>query len=70
MDVNHKMGDTDLGTAKELGVTISANMKVSEQCCIAAYKGNNIIGLFKGNITYKKKLMISTYKSIVRPHLV
>ena len=45
MDVNYKMGDTVLGTTvkeKDLGVTISADMKVSEQCGIAASKGNQI----------------------------
>ena len=32
LDVNYKMGDTVLGTVKEkdLGVTLSADMKVSE----------------------------------------
>ena len=41
LDVNCKMGDTVLGTTvedKDLGVTISADMKVSEQCGIAASK--------------------------------
>ena len=73
MDVNNKMGDTVLGTTvkeKDLGVTISANMKVSEQCGIAASKGNQILGLIRRNITYKdKKLIIPLYKAIVRPHL-
>ena len=39
LDVNYKMGDTVLGTTvkeKDLGVTISADIKVSEQCGIAA----------------------------------
>ena len=48
LDVNYKMGDTVLGTTvkeKDLGVTISADMKVSEQCGIAASKGNQILGL-------------------------
>ena len=54
------MGDTVLGTTvkeKDLGVTISANMKVSEQCGIAASKGtgNQILGLIRRNITYKEK---------------
>ena len=38
MNVNYKMGDTVLGTTvkeKDLGVTISTDMKVSEQCGIA-----------------------------------
>ena len=73
LDVNYKMGDTVLYITvkeKDLGVTISADMKVSEQCGIAASKGNKIIGLIRRNITYKgKKLIIPLYKAIVRPHL-
>ena len=62
MDVNYKMGDTVLGTTvkeKDLGVTISANMKVSEQCRIAVSNGNK---------RKEKELIISLYKAIVRPH--
>ena len=58
LDVNYKMGDTVLVTTvkeKDLGVTISADMKVSEQCGIAASKGNQILGLIRRNITYKEK---------------
>ena len=73
LNVNYKMGDTVLGTTvkeKDLGVTMSADMKVSEQCGIAASKGNQILGLIRRNITYKgKKLIIPLYKAIVRPHL-
>ena len=73
LDVIYKMGDTVLGTTvkeTDLGVTISADMKVSEQCGIAASKGNQIIGLIRRNITYKdKKLIIPMYKAIVRPLL-
>ena len=46
-DVNYKMGETALGTTvkeKDLGVTISADMDVSEQCGIAASKGNKFLG--------------------------
>ena len=73
LNVNYKMGDTVLGTTvkeKDLGVTISADMKVSEQFGIAASKSNQILGLIRRNITYKgKKLIIPLYKAIVRPHL-
>ena len=73
LNVNFKMGDTVLGTTvkeKDLEITISADMKVSEQCGIAASKGNKILGLVIRNITYKgKKLIIPLYKAIVRPHL-
>ena len=39
LDINYNMGDTVLCTTveeKDLGITISADMKVSEQCDIAA----------------------------------
>ena len=71
LDVNYKIGDTVLGTTvkeKDLGVTISADMKVSEQCGIAASRGNQILGLIRRNITYKEKKLIIP-KAIVRPHL-
>ena len=45
-------------------------MKVSEQCRIAASKGNQILGMIRRNITYKEKgLIVLLYKAIVRPHL-
>ena len=58
MDVNYKMGDTVLGTTvkeKDLGRTISGDMKVSAQCDIAALKGNQILGFIRRNIAYKEK---------------
>ena len=48
VDVNYKRRYTVLSftvKGKDLGVTICADMKVSEQCGIAASKGNTIIGL-------------------------
>ena len=46
-----------LKTSKEnyIGVTISADWKVSEQCGIASRKGHQIPGMIKINITYRKK---------------
>ena len=55
---------------KDLGVTFSADMKVSEQCRIAASKGNQVLGLIRRTITYKEKqLIVFLFKAIVRPHL-
>ena len=42
---------------KDLGVTMNAHMKVSEQCRIAASKGNQVLGMIRRNITYKDKLI-------------
>ena len=73
MDEEYKMGDAVLGRTaqeKDLGVTFSADMEVSEQCGIAASKGNQILGLIRRSITYKEKqLIVPLYKVIVRPHL-
>ena len=44
------MGGTVLNTT--LGLTISADMKVSEQCGIAAAKGNQILGFIRRNVVY------------------
>ena len=55
-DEEYKLGDAVLGSTtqeKDLGVTFSADMKVSEQCGNAASKGNHIIGLIRKTITYK-----------------
>ena len=61
MGEEYKMGDAVLDRTtqeKNLGVTFSADMKVSEQCGIAASKGNHILGLIRRTITYKEKQLI------------
>ena len=71
--MNYEMGGTIPSKTlkeKDLGVTMNANMKVSEQCSIAAFKGNQVLGMIRRNITFKEKsLIIPLYKAIVRPHL-
>ena len=73
MNEEYKMGDVVLGRTtkeKELGETFSVGMTVSEQCGIAASKGNQIIFLIRRTITYKEKhLIVPLYKAIVRSHL-
>ena len=45
-------------------------MKVSEQCGIAASKGNQILRLIRRTIMYKeKRLIVPLCKAIVIPHL-
>ena len=43
---------------RDLGLTISTDMKVIEQCRIAAAKGNQILGLIRQTIVYKEKELI------------
>ena len=66
MDEEYKMRDAVLGRTtqeKDLEVTFSGDMKVSEQCQIAASKGNQILWLIRRNIMYEEK------QQIIRPHL-
>ena len=69
MDEEYKMGDAVLGRTtqeKDLGVTFSADMNVSEQCGIAASQENQILGLIRRTITYKEKqLIVPLHKAIV-----
>ena len=73
MDEDSKMGDAALSRTtqeKDLGVTFSADMNVSEQCGVAASKVNKSLGLIRRTIMYKEKqLIVPLYKAIVRPHL-
>ena len=51
------MGDTVLGTTvkeKDLGLTIRADKKLSEQCGVSASKGYQVLRFIKRNITYKE----------------
>ena len=55
---------------RALGVSMNANMKVSEKCRIAASKGNQVLGMIRRNITYKENsLIVPLYEAIVRHHL-
>ena len=68
----HAHNHTDRGRSKGLGVTINANMEVSEQCRIAASQGNQILGMIRRNITYmytEMGLIAPLYKAMVSPHL-
>ena len=52
--MNYEMGGTIRSKTvkeKDLGVTMNASMKVSEQCRIAASNGNQVLGMIGRNIT-------------------
>ena len=64
------MGGTILSkTVKEtdLGVTMNPIMKVSEQCRIAAPRGNQVgpyvLGMIRRNITYKENSLIVPWRA-------
>ena len=57
-------------SVKDLGVTISQNLKFSQQCNEAANKANRMLGFINRNFTFKSKdIILPLYTSMVRPHL-
>ena len=63
--MSYEIGGTILSKPvkeKDLGVTMNANMKVSEQYKIAASKVNQVLGMIRRNITYNQQ---SVYMLVV-----
>ena len=55
---------------KDLGVWISADMKCSKQSMYACNKAMKVLGMIKRTIKFKDmRVMLSLYKSLVRPHV-
>jgi len=55
---------------KDLGVLISNDLKVSQQCQQAYNKASKILGLINRTIVYRDTdILLRLYKSLVRPHL-
>ena len=56
--------------SNDLGVTKNANMKISEQCIIAASKGNPVLALIRRSTTCQENGSLAPlYKAMVTPHL-
>jgi len=55
---------------KDLGVIISSDLKCSQQCRYAYTKASRVMGMIRRTISYKEpKIMLSLYKTLVRPHV-
>ncbi len=55
---------------KDLGVTITSNLKFSQQCKEAAGTANTMLDFIKRNFSFKNKdIILPLYNSLVRPHL-
>ena len=55
---------------KDLGVLVCNSLKVGPQCNQAFQKANRMLGLLKRMIDNETpQIMISLYKSLVRPHV-
>ncbi len=57
-------------SVKDLGVTITSNLKFSQQWKEAAGKANRMLGFIKRNFSFKNKnLILPLHNSLVRLHL-
>ena len=55
---------------KDLGIIISSDLKCSQQCLYACNEANKVLGMIRGTTMNKKlRIMISLYKTLVRPHV-
>ena len=60
----------EASSEKDLGVTFTKDLKVRQQCEEAYKKASQILGLIHRTIQFKNPpVLISLYKSMVRPHL-
>jgi len=54
---------------KDLGVMISSDLKCSQQC-MYAYTRTRVMGIIRRMISHKEpKIMLSLYKTLVKPHV-
>ena len=55
---------------KDLGVWISSDMKCSQQCIQTFNKASGVMRMIKRTIRFKEvRITISSYKTLVRPHV-
>ncbi len=55
---------------KDLGLTITSNLKFFQQCKEAAGKANRMLGFIKRNVSFKNKnIILPLYDCLFRPHL-
>jgi hypothetical protein len=73
MQANYVMNGKSLEKVeqeKDLGVIVTRDLKVSNQCIQACNKASMMLGMIKRSIAYKDpRILVKLYKSLVRPHL-
>ena len=64
----HMLGTTE--TERDIGVLVSANMKLARQCQKAAQTAGSVLGQISRAFHYRdRKTFVKLYKQYVRPHL-
>ena len=61
---------TEVTQETDLGITVTNDLKSSQQCLQAYNKANKVLGVINRSIMHKKKdILVKLYKSLVRPQL-
>ena len=70
---SYSLNNVVLGVVKEerdLEIIVQSNLKVSSQCVKVVKTANKILGMIKRTFTSRDKdIIVSLYKTLVRPHL-
>ena len=69
----YQLGGTEVPTAtqeKDLGIIVTENLKVSEQCAKVTKTANKVLGIIKRSYDDKSIAnLLPLYKALVRPHI-